>query len=55
MEEISKFEIDKILGVKLKYQNRLIWIIIVFIIIFIVFIVFLITTGYIKINDPVNE
>lgn len=54
MDEISRFEIDNVLGARLKYQNRFIWIIIVFIIILIVFVAFLISAGYIKINDPVN-
>jgi hypothetical protein len=51
---LTKLDIDNVLGAKLKYKNRFIWIIIIGIILIIILFVFLILTGYIKFGDPIK-
>ncbi len=51
---LTKLDIDNVLGAKLKYKNRTVWIVIIAIILIIILFVFLILTGYIKISDPIK-
>lgn len=51
---LTKLDIDNVLGAKLKYKNRFIWIVIIGIILIIILFVFLILTGYIKLGDPIK-